>query len=92
MSTSTTNRDTATVTPLHPELLAAFDEAQAALAATPTKDLLQLAYRLTHQIDSYHRQAERVAGPDRRCCGTRISDLRQQRNMIDAELIRRAGA
>lgn len=53
--------------------LAAFDEAQAALAATPTTELLRKAYQLTHVMD--HSSAPR--------------DLRQQRDMIDAEILRR---
>jgi hypothetical protein len=78
-----------TETNTYAERLAAFDEAQAALAATPTTELLQLAYRLTHQLDAYGRR-ECTTRADRQHAGTRISDLRQQRDMITAEVLRRA--
>jgi arginyl-tRNA synthetase len=63
------------------EALAAFDEAQAKLAATPTADLLVRAYELTHKMHGakFSYQA-----------GT-VRDLRQMRDMITAEILRRTG-
>lgn len=69
------------------ESLRAFDEAQAALAATSTPDLLRKAYTLTHRLD----------GPWPPECMTvqqfrsHQRDLRAQRDMIDAEVLRRTG-
>jgi len=54
-------------------------EAQAALAATSTADLLRKAYQLTHRIHAWEAQS----------FGERSVDLRAQRGLIDAEIIRR---
>lgn len=77
-TTSDTRTAVATVSPLNAEVLEAFDAAQAALAATTTPELLTKAYALTHKM---HSAEPRVR-----------HELRQSRDMITAELIRRAGA
>lgn len=70
-------------------------EAQAALAYTSTRDLLRQAYALTHRIHAAEDRAaslawsgQSVAAGDRRSLAT---DLRAQRDLITAEVIRRAG-
>ena len=63
-------------TETRPESLAAFDAAQALLAAMPTAELLTAAYALTHRMGD---TAKDVRG------------LRQQRDMITAEVLRRTG-
>lgn len=60
--------------------LAAFDAAQAQLAKTSTTDLLRAAYALTHRIH------ETISAERDRS----YRDLRAQRDMIEAEIIRRA--
>lgn len=55
-------------------------EAQAALRATPTDELLRSAYLLTHRMDDAAR-LQNTTDPG--------ADLRAQRDLIDAELERR---
>lgn len=68
--------------------------AQAALRATSTADLLRNAYALTHRIHEAEdarrgSNAEALRAIQR---GPRVADLRAQRDLINAEVIRRAGA
>lgn len=62
-------------------------EADAQLSATSTPALLRAAYSLTHQM---HIARGRFATEsDTRCVADDLEDLRGQRNLIDAEIIRR---
>jgi hypothetical protein len=58
------------------------DEATVALMVSSTTDLLTKAYALTHAIDREHR----AAGDS-----PRAVDLRAARDLITAEVLRRAG-
>lgn len=70
-------------------------EAAALLAATPVAELLTKAYALTHRLDDAAgklREAETHSSlRQRREARDRITDLRAARDLISAELIRRAG-
>jgi hypothetical protein len=81
-----------TETTTYAERLAAFDEAQAKLAATTTVDLLSAAYQLTHRMESLQSTLDRgvLNAAERKPLRTRQAELRQQRDMITAEVLRRA--
>jgi len=67
-------------------------EAAAALAATSTGDLLTKAFALTHQIDAAARKQKSVAGPrDALHYHMLEQDKRTARDLIVAEVLRRAG-
>lgn len=67
------------------------DEAATALALTPTAALLRAAYALTHRIhEAEHKPADHdvlvfLAIRDE------LANLRAQRDLIDAEVLRRTG-
>lgn len=61
-------------------------EAREALAATSTEDLLTKAYALTHRMGPASRR------PPNLFAAEKIADLRAQRDLITAEVLRRAGA
>ena len=74
------------------EGLAADVDAAAALEQTSTDGLLRAFASLTHQIDAAHREREDArgaAGYARR--HNAIADLRAQRDLVRAEILRRAG-
>lgn len=58
------------------------------LAEASTETLLNAIERLTHQIHSYGMR-EGGTPKDRQHAGTRITDLRAQRQLVRCELIRR---
>ena len=66
-------------------------EAAAALAATPAAELLTKAYQLTHQMHRAEGLATTRGYPDRAGARELTADLRAARDLISAELIRRAG-
>lgn len=66
-------------------------EAAEALAATSNEDLLRTFAQLTHRI---HEVAPRLRSRDDRMAGAAVGathSLRAQRDLIEAELLRRMG-
>jgi hypothetical protein len=61
-------------------------EADHALRVTPTRELLNHAYGLTHRIHAKRDEPLELAMRPGR---TSVADLRAQRDLIDAELVRR---
>lgn len=65
-------------------------DARIALAATPTTALMRAAYALTHQIHST-QMGEGGTPKDRGIRAATVAGLRAQRDLIDAEVLRRTG-
>lgn len=64
------------------------DQAAQALAGTPTPQLLRAAYALTHRI---HDGCPDSVSTHPRGRADYMADLRAQRDLIDAEVLRRTG-
>lgn len=73
------------------ETLTAFDAAQAQLTATSTADLLRSAYALTHRLHGLRTALDSgvPSSAERATMRAIQRDLRHQRDMIDAEILRR---
>lgn len=63
------------------------NEAALVLASASTPELLRAAYSLTHQI----HVADRWVDQPRRVQRSAARRLREQRDLIDAEILRRCG-
>lgn len=78
------------------ETVTPINAATRALMSTSTEGLLDALVQLTHQVHAYTEQATdyRRHGMRQRAsqAANRASELRAQRDMVRAELLRRAGA
>lgn len=74
-------------------------EAQELLAATPAAELLTKSHQLTHKMHELdakveagtRRRGDYVVSVETSRASTALHDARAQRNLIDAELLRRCG-